>query len=336
MAHRDLRAGTYSGQFAFVHVDRRNEPGDYDREFFLASHEWEPSFINQSQEDKSEEQMHHLRVDKDDEGDPGEGGWEVRYRWATLNGRTLGFGEPLRVRQGERVLFHLLNASATENVRLALPGHVFTIRSLDSNRIPRPCSVPVIELGVGERVDAIVEMKAPGVWVLGATDAAQRLAGLGIVVEYAGCQGEPVWTDTVGSDWDYNIFAHAVSTSQSVMEEFTLRIARGSLDDDGFERWTILTDSGNRPPVLRQGCRYRLNLRNESDEWHPMHLHRHAFEITRFRGKSISGLVKDTVVVPPYEEVALDLTPRSPGPALFHCHNQLHMDAGLQMLLNVE
>jgi FtsP/CotA-like multicopper oxidase with cupredoxin domain len=44
-------------------------------------------------------------------------------RWVTLtNGRMLGHGEPLRVKQGERVLFHVLNGSATEIRSLALPG----------------------------------------------------------------------------------------------------------------------------------------------------------------------------------------------------------------------
>jgi hypothetical protein len=41
----------------------------------------------------------------------------------TINGHMLGHGEPIRVKQRERVLFHILNGSATEIRSLALPGH---------------------------------------------------------------------------------------------------------------------------------------------------------------------------------------------------------------------
>ncbi len=48
----------------------------------------------------------------------------------------------MRVKQGERVLFHVLNGSATEIRSLALPGHTFTVVALDGNPIPKPVTVP--------------------------------------------------------------------------------------------------------------------------------------------------------------------------------------------------
>jgi hypothetical protein len=47
-------------------------------------------------------------------------GYEVGYGSFTINGRMLHHGEPIRVKQGERVLFHVLNGSATEIRSLAL------------------------------------------------------------------------------------------------------------------------------------------------------------------------------------------------------------------------
>lgn len=38
----------------------------------------------------------------------------------TINGRMLGQGEPIRMKQGDRVLFDVLNGSATEIRSLAL------------------------------------------------------------------------------------------------------------------------------------------------------------------------------------------------------------------------
>ena len=66
----------------------------------------------------------------------------------------LGAGEPIRVKQGQRVLMRLLNASATENVVLALPGHTFKVIAMDGNPVPNPKPVEVLSLAVAERVDA--------------------------------------------------------------------------------------------------------------------------------------------------------------------------------------
>ena len=67
-------------------------------------------------------------------------GWEIGYQRFTINGKCLGFGEPVRVKEGQRVLFHFLNASATENIQLALPGHRFQVVALDGN----PGAAPAI------------------------------------------------------------------------------------------------------------------------------------------------------------------------------------------------
>jgi FtsP/CotA-like multicopper oxidase with cupredoxin domain len=71
-------------------------------------------------------------------------GCEVGYAAFTINGRMLGHGEPVRVQQGERVLFHILNGSATEIRSLALPGHSFRVIALDGNPVPNPAAVPVL------------------------------------------------------------------------------------------------------------------------------------------------------------------------------------------------
>ena len=52
--------------------------------------------------------------------------WKSPPIFFSINDKALGAGEPIRVRQGQRVLFHFLNASAIENRSIALPGHSFT------------------------------------------------------------------------------------------------------------------------------------------------------------------------------------------------------------------
>jgi len=130
-------------------------------------------------------------------------GYEPAYNFFAINGRILGQGEPISVKAGERVLFHVLNASASRIRSLALPGHLFQVVALDGNLVPHPTAVPVLWLGTAERISAIVEMKQPGVWVLGETIDEDRKLGMGIVVEYAGTKGEPQWQKPEPFRWDY-------------------------------------------------------------------------------------------------------------------------------------
>lgn len=87
-------------------------------------------------------------------------------------------------------------------------------------------------------------------------------------------------------------------------------------------------------PVYRvhEGRRYRLKFRNASDDVHPLHLHRHSFELVRVGGKPTSGVIKDVVMLGGFQEVEIDFVADHPGDTLFHCHQQLHMDYGFMFL----
>ena len=195
--------------------NRRNDPGNYDREVFLTLKEFEPTFSRGG--DMAMDFLSPAATVKDLK-DSGESamkaslakgmphGFEVGYGSFTINGRMLGSGEPVRVKQGERVLFHVLNGSATEIRSLALPGHTFTVVALDGNPIPKPVAVPGLWLGTAERVSAIVEMNRPGVWILGDMADDDRQHGMGIVVEYAGQSGKPQWVAPKPFPWNYAKF----------------------------------------------------------------------------------------------------------------------------------
>jgi FtsP/CotA-like multicopper oxidase with cupredoxin domain len=88
----------------------------------------------------------------------------------------------------------------------------------------------------------------------------------------------------------------------------------------------------DREFVLRQGTRYRLIMRNRSDDAHPMHMHRHLWELVEINGKKTANVIKDTVVVPYYGRAMVDFTANQPGVTLFHCHIQQHMDYGFKAL----
>ena len=323
-AFEDLSVGTYSGQFGFLLVEGKERPAKYDQEINLAIHHWEPSFVPMVQTMREQSSNMPLTT-----------GSDVGYKYATINAHMLGAGEPIRVKQGQRVLLRLLNASATENVVLALPGHRFKIVAMDGNPVPNPRTVESLSLAVAERVDAIVEMNSPGVWVLGSTLEKERQMGLGIVVEYAGKTGTPVWKDPPATEWDYTQFANPAEAPKPD-ETFVLTFRdSGPLHGSKFDTWTINNKSwpNIEPSSVQQGKRYRMVLRNGSGDQHPIHLHRHTFEVTRIGEKKMSGLMKDVINIMPLDTVEVDFTADNPGNTLLHCHQQLHMDFGFMQLI---
>ena len=318
-AGKDLRRSLYSGQFGFFHIESKNNPGQYDQEVFIAAHQWNPEFVS----------MQDLR-----KGPPPDNGLEVMYRAASFNDKILGHGEPIRVKTGERVLFHLLNASATDDVHLALPGHNFNVIALDGNPVPIPRTVPVLVLAPAERIDAIVEMKQPGVWVFGSTEDSMREMGMGVVIEYAGQPGTPQWSKPPSSTWDYTVFGTSAARPEPD-QRFNFAFEKIPGGHGGFNRWTINGKSWPDvdPLVVKAGQRYRLVMENKSGDDHPIHLHRHTFELTRIGGKTTSGIRKDTVNVPRRQSAEIDFVADDPGLTLFHCHMQLHMDFGFMALM---
>jgi FtsP/CotA-like multicopper oxidase with cupredoxin domain len=332
MAGADLHRGAYTGQFGFLMIEGANNPGNYDREVFLALREWEP-FFNPEEEDNDEDTSGGPQPERPKELDTRPAGLEVGYGMFSINDKALGSGEPIRVQQGQKVLVHLLNASASMNRRVALPGHKFQILAMDGNPVPTPRPVDVIYIGPGERVDAIVEMSQPGIWVLGVTDDDPRNFGMGVIIEYANQHKQPQWTAPAQSNWDYTIFGRA-GTQPAPDATFDMIFQKIPSGAGLFNSWTV---NGKEYPhdqefVLKQGGRYRLVFRNRSEDDHPLHMHRHSFEIVEINGKASAGVMKDTVIVPGYGRATVDMVADQPGLTLFHCHIQQHMDYGFKAL----
>jgi FtsP/CotA-like multicopper oxidase with cupredoxin domain len=340
----DLARGLYTGLAGPVYIEPKNEPGAYDREVFLTLKEFMP-YLTRVDMDMAFMEPAGMEMDLVTiaaNSDPNAGrvppGYELAYGAFAINGKSLGHGEPIRVKRGERMLLHVINASATENRSLALPGHTFKVVALDGNPVPHPAEVPVLWIGTAERVSAIVEMNHPGVWVLGDTTDSDREGGMGVVIEYAGATGKPQWQAPPKFMWDYRLFADPERTPPKPDEVvIDMVITARQSAAEGFDVYAIngIPFDMQTMPVMRKlklGRRYRLRFRNASGDIHPLHLHRHGFEITRLHGQPTAGVIKDVVLVPPFQTTEVDFTADQPGLTLFHCHMQQHMDYGFMAL----
>lgn len=341
----NLSSGQYGGLVGPVYIEPKKEPGAYDREMFLTLKEFEPK-LGQGGDMPGGFLAGEAVADLRDMGERAMNaslaagsphGYEVGYDVFTVNGRSLGSGDPIRVKTGERILLHILNGSATENRSLALPGHVFTVVALDGNPVPKPVAVPVLWLGAAERISAIVDMNNPGVWVLGDLSDDDRQAGMGTVVEYAGRGGSPQWGPPPPFVWDYRMFSSG-GTPAGADHVIDMLIEKRNASRDGFNVWTIngtpFSMDTNQPVLdIVRGQRYRLRFRNASDDIHPMHLHRHTFEITHIAGTPTAGIRKDVAMLGGYQTMEVDFLADQPGLSLLHCHQQIHMDFGFMTLL---
>ncbi len=309
----DLKKAQYGGQHGFLMIEPKENAGAYDREVFLALHDWGGRMVG-----------------------GGDGSMNPEYEVSTINGKMLGFGEPLKVKQGERVLMHVLNSSPTEVHWVALAGHRFRVIALDGNAVGQEQTVDMLRLAPAERVCAVVVMDSPGVWVLGEVRKHVQAAGMGMVVEYAGATGAPRWVQPNELIWNYEQFGGAGEAAASGdVTPIELTFASKFEGHGAEERWMI---NGKSYPqtteqVLQAGRRYRLVMKNTSADDHPVHLHRHSFEVRRVGGgKEMRGLMKDVILAPAQSTTEVEFTAENPGRTLFHCHQQNHMDRGFMMV----
>ena len=321
MANRDLKRGLYTGQAGVLQVAPRLNPGAYDpqpfdQEQFIVLQDWQPFYAASD-----------------------DGSLMVNYAAASVNGRMLGHSEPIRVRLGERVLLQILNASATLPHWLVLPGHRFKVLALDGAAVPTQATVGALRIGPAERITALVTMDQPGVWVLGEARKDYRDRGMGIVVEYAGQSGKaqesrsgtPRLEDLV---WDYRAFGDAAPQARTPDVTIPLIFTSRFRGHGALDQWMINGKSfPDGPPILlHEGQRHRLVFENRSVDDHPIHLHRHKFELVSVAGKRTSGVNKDVIMVEAGKAVVADLVANNPGDTLFHCHQQDHMDSGFMAL----
>ncbi len=311
MAGRDLKRGLYTGQSGLLQIAPAYDPGRYDQEQFIVLHDWEPYYSAS-----------------------GDGALMVEYGCGSVNGRMLSYSAPIQVREGQRVLFQILNASATEPHWLVLPGHSFQVLALDGAPVATEAKVDTLRLGPAERISAVVAMDTPGVFVLGEARDDFRHAGMGTIVEYAGRTGKPLMPRETKLKWDYRAFGDANPVAHTPDRTMPLVFTSHFKGHGALDQWMMNGKSwpATEPIVLSEGKRHRLVFSNKSKDDHPIHLHRHNFELVSINGASTSGVHKDVVVVEAGTTVEVDLLATNPGNTLFHCHQQDHMDSGFMAL----
>ena len=240
--------------------------------------------------------------------------------------------------------FRLVNASHARVYRLAFDsGLAFTVIGNDGGLLPAAVNVPSVWLGVGERLDLLVDFTSlrPG--------ARAMLRSVGF--DTPGAAG----TFPQGMDLDILEISRVEGTAPGMPSLppvlSTIAPLGGAVTDRTFEFQTTSDAEMHRIDgrtfdmdrvdlTVPFGVTERWVFRNDSTLPHPVHLHGTQFQIVARTGGRGSVLAyeagwKDTALVMPGEAVeALVRFDAYRGLFLLHCHNLQHEDMG--MMLNVE
>lgn len=87
--------------------------------------------------------------------------------------------------------------------------------------------------------------------------------------------------------------------------------------------------------MVKEGQLVKIHFQNNSDLYHPIHLHGHIFTVLAHNGRPLTGspIRLDTVLVPPHSNYDIAFVANNPGLWMIHCHNFLHANWGMDMMV---
>lgn len=254
-------------------------------------------------------------------------GGDIRHPLFLLNGRTPAAAPAFDARPGDRVRLRIVNAAADTIFAVFAEGHPLTVTHSDGLPVVHR-SADAVVVGMGERFDALVDLRAATRVVAVALGkrghAAALLAPAGSPRRRGAAprRRERIPGRLVGAD---SLRAAEAGPRGPARD---IDVALG-MAPSGYG-WTLSTPRD----ALRaaRGERLRMTFRNHTPMPHPMHLHGHSFRVLVPGG---SGPVKDTVLVAPMSAVPVELVAANPGRWALHCHNVYHQESGMHTELRV-
>lgn len=336
-----------SGLYAPLVIEDPGEELDYDQDVALVLDDWTDGWGPTPDEvlaNLAAQGMADMAAMEGDGGVSarrplGEDTGDADYPAHLINGRVPQ--DPFVVEAGvrQRVRLRLINAAADTAYRFAVSDHQLMVTHTDGFPV-QPVTADTVLLGMGERYDVIIETSRAGRYVISAipegkaSPPAQAVLRAGVVTARApdSARRSRKRRGRLLASADL-IATESVRLPPSAADRIVnLTLGMG----DGGRQWLLngRTYAEHTPLVVESGERVRLQMRNDSMMFHPMHLHGHTFQIAPTTGGA--GPRKDTVNVPPMTTVAVEFDTDNPGQWLVHCHNAYHGELGMMTVLSYQ
>jgi FtsP/CotA-like multicopper oxidase with cupredoxin domain len=267
----------------------------------------------------------------------------------TVNG---AIREAFEVRAGERIRLRLINAASARIFALEFRGHEPLVIALDGHALaPHRPEGGRIVLGPSMRADVLLDAGGePGRAYTVADDFYPRRAYRLLDVQYAkqrlrgGRAGAPLpkLAPNPLSEPD-------LGTAQSHRIEFgggmvgRMPGGMGMMGGGSRMAWTVngkpMPDNAHaHEPILSlaHGRSYRLDLVNDTQWHHPIHLHGHVFRVLSRDGKPTRRREwLDTVLLDPRSRAEIAFVADNPGNWMLHCHVLEHQASGMMAVVRV-
>ncbi|MGI9149056.1 MAG: multicopper oxidase family protein [Chloroflexota bacterium] len=268
----------------------------------------------------------------------------------------------LESRPGETVRLRLINAvvpgmdgGPESPILVGAPFQVVALdgRDLNAPDLLGPTRVP---LGMGQRADLVFTMPSSGsvrlidTELTGETSPVQRVLGgskaprLASVVLGSGTDSADIDLDLASAPvFDLTRYGSpAVDQVAQARPDVNASIVLDKHPGMREGRPELIhTINGQASPnvlpiTVSEGQLVRLHIVNNSEEYHPMHLHGHVLSVVAKNGQPIEGspVHIDSVLVGPRETLDVAFAADNPGVWMFHCHVLLHASMGMTTTVN--
>ncbi|GAA4127445.1 multicopper oxidase family protein [Nocardioides fonticola] len=351
------------GLYAPLIIDDPNDPGDYDAEWIVVLDDWldgtgttpddvltkltgSASSLPSSSASDGMSDMGGMDMG----GDSSSGGMDmsgmggmsmgtsntpfgdagdVTYPYFLVNGRVNTAPDVFTGKPGQRIRVRVINAAADTIFSVAVGEHRLTLTHTDGYAV-QPQAASAFYIGMGERYDLTLTLK-DGVFPLVAKPVGKDGVALGLIRTAA---GTPPTADQaagiaelsgqvlVGSD------LLPAESSRLPVKDIGQSVTLSLSGQMSPYAWAIngAPYGKNKSVTIESGKRVSVQLNNMTMMTHPMHLHGHTFALP-------SGLRKDTVLLKPMQNMAVQLEADNPGNWMAHCHNIYHAEAGMMAAL---
>lgn len=238
----------------------------------------------------------------------------------------------ISMRPGERQWWRILNANANGYYLLTLSGHTFDLIEVDGNPTVEPLNVDTILLGPGERAGLLVEAAEPGAYQLRSLawgEGGQQQDEFLVATMVS--RGEPAATTPLPTTivpW-LDLATVPIARQRTISFQMNSTDPYFAIDGQAF-------DPDRVDQTVALGTTEEWLIRNESDEFHPFHIHVNDFQVMSVNGEPMPLNRNDTYSLPPRGEIVirtqfLDFT----GKFVYHCHILAHEDFGMLAVVEV-
>nr|ACR24358.1 laccase [Polyporus grammocephalus] len=277
----------------------------------------------------------------------------------------------INVEKGKRYRFRLINIACDPNYNFTIDGHSMTVIEADGQNT-QPHKVDQLNILVAQRYSIVVEANQPvgNYWIRANPNRAEAVGFAGginsAILRYAGAPPEePTTNETtpvaVLNEADLRSLTDPRAPGRPVPGGADVN-KRFNLDFNGTNFFInnvsyvsptlpvllqILSGNLTAQSLLPAGSVYTLP-RNQVIEVvvpgglvggpHPFHLHGHAFSVVRSAGSktyNFENPVKRDVVsigTTTDDQMTLRFKTDNPGPWIFHCHIDFHLQLGLAIV----